>query len=320
MNGNTDQDRRTGIWYAIGAYATWGILPLYWHTLEEIPALEILAHRIWWSFLSVALILLFMNRWSLLKQAFQDKKSRNAIFLASVLITLNWFTYIWAVNAGHVIDASLGYYINPLFSILLGVFFLKERLNFWQVVSLLMAAIGVCLITVQYGKIPWVAFLLTVTFGLYGLAKKLIRVDSMVGLTLETTMMMPLALIYILYVQARGIGSLGAISFSTLALLMGTGIVTVFPLFWFAQGAKRVSLSTIGFIQYLSPTISLLLGIFVFKEAFTWANMVCFGFIWVALLIFSLSHTPFMKEFQPKFFKKSHSVRVGDCQQNHRHS
>jgi chloramphenicol-sensitive protein RarD len=293
-------NQQSGVWYGIVAYASWGILPLYWKSLHNVPAIEILAHRIFWSFGFIMILIGFFRRWDEVRQVAGDVKKRGLFLGAALLISANWFIYIWAVNAGHIVECSLGYYINPLFSICLGMLFLKEKLNFWQLLALGFALTGVFVLTVQYGKIPWIALTLTVTFGLYGLVKKLIRVEAMIGLTLETLIVAPVALGYILWLQVAGNGALGNIGPVGTMMLIGAGIVTALPLLWFAQAANRIPLSTLGFIQYLSPTISLLLGVFIYREPFTRAHLVSFGLIWAALVIFSCSNLPCLLKIQPK--------------------
>ncbi len=300
--------RLIGIWYAIAAFTLWGFLPLYWKSLKHVPAFEILAHRILWSFVFVFILLLFSGRWRQLKGILTNKSKRLAVFISSLLISINWFIYIWAVNANHVVEASLGYYINPLISIALGMIFLKERLNFWQLISLMLAIIGVSVITLQFGQVPWIAITLALTFGVYGLSKKVANLDAITGLTLETLFVVPVALIYIVFIQANGTGALGVSSIFTTLLLIGAGIATATPLLWFAQAASRVPLSTIGFAQYLAPSISLFLGVVVFKESFTTSHLLSFGFIWLALFLYSFSKTSLLISNQPKFFKKASLV------------
>ena len=285
---------RKGIIYTILSYAMWGILPLFWKALKQIEAGEILASRMLWSFVFLALILLIIGGVKDLKRVFSNVKTILGVFLGSLLITTNWFTYIWAVNSNHVIETSLGYYINPLLTVLLGVIVLKERIDRWQILSLLIALSGVIVITVQYGKVPWIALLLAISFGLYGLVKKLSSLPSILGLTMETMMIAPLALGYLVYKQVEGTSSLISVPVSVLILVVLTGAVTSIPLLLFAQGAKTVPLSTIGFIQYLSPSIALVLGIFLFKENFTSLDLISFGLIWLALGIYSFSRKEFL--------------------------
>ncbi len=293
-----------GIAYTVAAFTAWGILPLYWKALKQVPAGEILAHRIFWSFIFAAAALFIYGRRNEFISMLSIRSNRVYALLCAGLISANWFTYIWAVNAGHVVEASLGYYINPLFSVFLGVVVLKEKLNFWQVCSILLAAAGVAVITATYGRIPWIALILTLTFGIYGLVKKLAGIESLMGLTLETVVIAPAALGYIVFKQAAGTGNLGY-SLSLAALLVFSGIVTGLPLLWFAKGAQIVPLSTVGLTQYLAPTITLFLGVFIFREPFTSVEAISFGLIWVALLIYSLSGMRWMYRLQPRLFKKA---------------
>ncbi|GBF12110.1 EamA family transporter RarD [Tepidibacillus infernus] len=293
-----NNQKEAGMIYGILAYTAWGILPLYWKLLKQVPASEILAHRIVWSFVFVIGLLLVYRNLQMIKTTLSNKRNILFISLASILIGINWFTYIWAVNADHVVEASLGYYINPLITVLLGVIVLRERLNRWQGIALAFAIIGVSIITIQYGRIPWIAFTLALSFGFYGLLKKMVHVDSTVGLAVETTVLFPVALSYIILKQSEGIGALGNISLTTTFLLLASGVATATPLLWFAKSAERIELSTLGFLQYISPTITLILGIFVFKETFTQVHSWGFIFIWTALLIYSLSKTNLIKTSQ----------------------
>ena len=296
-----------GVWYAVAAFTLWGLLPLYWKALKQVPAEEILAHRIFWSFIFVITILLVRGRIAQLKNLLSRKSDLLKLFVSSLLISGNWFTYIWAVNHDHVVESSLGYYINPLFSVFLGMVVLKERLNSWQYLSLILAAVGVIVITLQYGRIPWIALILAFSFGLYGLAKKMVKVDAMTGLALETAFVTPIAFLYLLFKQIGGQGAFGTISLLSTLLLIGAGIVTATPLLWFAQGAKRLPLSMVGFIQFLAPTMMLLLGVFLYQETFTKIHLISFGLIWTALIIYSVANTDFIKKIHLKDYNKSNN-------------
>jgi chloramphenicol-sensitive protein RarD len=291
----TYSEQTKGIWYAALAYLIWGFLPLYWKPLNAAGAGEILAHRIFWSFflmLSVMFVLKRKNTFSRdIKILFSTKKQFFSVFIASVLISGNWLIYIWAVNSDHVVEASLGYYINPLVNVILGMIVLKERLNSLQVVSFVIAASGVFLLTWQYGKFPWVALSLALSFGLYGLAKKLASFDSLTGLTFETMFVVPAAFIYLGYLQGYGTGSFITGGFKTSILLWGAGLVTAVPLICFAQGVKRITMTMTGFLQYIAPTLMLLLGVFLYHETFTPVHLFSFALIWIALLIFTISKT-----------------------------
>lgn len=296
-------DEVLGIGYGLLACISWGLLPLYWKLLDKIPSDQILAHRIFWSFIFVLGIITFTSRWNDLKSILSNRKNVILIFFSSMVISINWFTYIWAVNSNHVVEASMGYFINPLLVILLGVIVLKEKLNILQYLALVLACIGVIVIAVQYGKIPWIALTLAVSFSIYGLIKKTFIIDSILALALETIILTPLALAFLIFKQMKGIGVFGVIPFSTLIILMLSGVATATPLLWFAKGAKRVKMSTMGFLQYISPTLSLILGIFVFKEPFTKTHFISFSFIWIALIVYSISKTSFMAKKCPALVK-----------------
>jgi chloramphenicol-sensitive protein RarD len=294
------EDDATGFLYGILAYTAWGVLPLYWKLLNTVPALEILAHRILWSFVFMGSVMLISGGWPTLKAALANRKNLVFIFLCGFLISLNWFTYIWAVNSNHVIEASMGYYITPLVMVVLGMSVFKDRLNKWQVIAILLAAAGVLIMTVRYGQVPWISLALACSFSLYGLAKKIIKVDSVTGLVLETFIVMPIALIFIVTREVQGVGAMGTVPLATVLILMGSGIATSTPLMWFARGTQRIRLSMMGFLQYIAPSISLFLGVFVFKEYFSLVHFISFGFIWAGLIIFTLSNLGVLKEFKLK--------------------
>lgn len=299
--------KRAGIVYTASAYVMWGLFPLYWKLLGEVNANEILAHRVIWSFVFMLLLLLVTKQMSALKKTigllFRNTKQTVILFVASVLISINWFVYIWAVNHNHIIETSLGYYINPLVSILLGIVVLKEKLNFWQGASVGLAAVGVIVMTVTYGHIPWVSLSLAFSFGLYGLVKKTIQLEAKVGLTIETMMVAPIAVIYSIFLLVKGSSSFSLQSLDLSALLIGGGVATAMPLLYFAKGAPLIPLSMVGFLQYIAPTMTLLLGVFVYHEPFSSVEMIAFLFIWGGSVMFILSKTKFMSSHQPKFFK-----------------
>lgn len=293
--GQSKDERKIGVIYGAISFIAWGLLPLYWKLLKQIPTSEILSHRIFWSFIFVTSIILIKGDIHKLKQVLTVKKNMMLIVLAAALISINWFTYIWAVNSDFVLQASMGYYINPLVVSLLGMFVFKEKFNKGQIVALLLAAAGVIILTVQYGTIPWVALILAVSFALYGMVKKMLKVEAMIGLALETIVIAPFALFFIIFKEVQGIGSLSILPISTLGILLLSGVATATPLLWFAKGTQMVEFSTIGFLQYISPTISMLLGIFVFKENFTNTHFISFSFIWAALIVYTISKIKFMK-------------------------
>jgi chloramphenicol-sensitive protein RarD len=294
------QNEQTGILYTAFSYFLWGILPIYWKWLNHVSADEILANRVFWSFWFMLLFLFFTKRWkafiTYIKSSLTKKKQLAALLLASLLISANWFIYIWAVNTNQMVEASLGYYINPLVSVLLGVFILKESLSKAQIVSFILAAAGVMILTFSYGEFPWIAIGLAFSFGLYGLAKKLIKVDSAIGLTLETMTIAPISLIYMFYMFEANLSSLFNVSLGTDLLLMGAGAVTAIPLLFFSRGAQQIPLYMVGFLQYISPTITLILGVMVYGETFSATHLISFICIWIALVIFTASRIQFARK------------------------
>ena len=282
-------EKTKGVIYAIAAYTLWGVLPVYWKLIDSVFSMEILSNRIVWAFVFTIVIIGVTKQWEELKLIARDKKQMLYIFIASILIAFNWGLYIWAVNSDKIVDASLGYYINPLLAVVLGVVIFKEKLSFLQGGALFIAFIGVIIKTMQYGKIPWISLGLAISFALYGATKKLIKANSIVGLTLETIMLTPAALAYIGVRQLSGVGAFQKEGIVVILLLMGAGIVTAVPLLLFASGARRLPMSVLGFTQYISPTISLVIGIFVYHEGFTAIDVVGFCFIWVALVMYSIS-------------------------------
>jgi chloramphenicol-sensitive protein RarD len=294
------QTDQAGILYTAFSYFLWGILPIYWKWLNHVSADEILANRIFWSFWFMLLFLFVSKRWkdftNYLKTSLTKKKQLFALLLASLLISTNWFIYIWAVNTNQMVEASLGYYINPLVSVLLGVFILKESLSKAQIASFGLAATGVLILTISYGEFPWIAIGLAFSFGLYGLAKKLIQVESSIGLTLETMTIAPLSLIYLGFMFKEGTLSLFHVSVGTDLLLMGAGAATAIPLLFFSKGAQQIPLYMVGFLQYIAPTITLILGIWVYHEAFSITHLISFMFIWLALTIFTASRVQYARK------------------------
>jgi len=234
------------------------------------------------------LLIIFTGGWRTVAAGFADKKKLLLMFLCGLLVSINWFTYIYAVNTGQVIEASMGYFINPLVVVMLGVAVFKEKMTRWQLAAIIFAAIGVLMITVQYGRVPWLSLFLAGSFAAYGLVKKIVRVDSITGLTMETLVIMPAALFYIINLEKNALGALGSAALPTALILIGTGVITAVPLIFYTRGIEKTTFSMMGFLQYIAPTISLFLGIFIFKEYFSFFHLVSFCFIWAALLIFTL--------------------------------
>jgi chloramphenicol-sensitive protein RarD len=304
QHGNARQV--SGVWYTIAAFFLWGILPLYWRAMKQVPSSQILGHRILWSFIFVVLVLTVQKRTPQIRSAIGLRRTRIFFIASAFTIGINWFIYIWAVNAGFVVETSMGYFINPLVSVLLGIVFLKERLRFWQMVSVILAFSGVLYMTLNYGKPPWIALSLAFSFGTYGLLRKTSHADSLVGLFFETAYLSPLALAYLVLRGVQGTGAFGTVTPLLHILLVSSGIVTAVPLIWFAHGARKIPLSTVGFTQYLAPTLQLFLGVVVFREPFTSVHLISFSLIWTGLALYSLSHLAFMRrvEFQLPILKK----------------
>jgi len=277
-----------GILAGIGAYTMWGLFPVYWRLLEKDPAIEILAHRMVWSLIFVVILLSVRKEWRWLGPVLRNRRTVLIYTLAAILLSINWFTYIWAVNAGYVVEASLGYFINPLVNFLLGVIFLGEKLRPWQVAAVILAGAGVVYLTVSYGSLPWISLVLAFTFGLYGLIKKTAVLESTHGFSLETMVLFLPALGYLLYRETSGIGAFGHQGAVTTLLLALAGPVTAIPLLMFGYSARKIPLSMLGFIQYITPTLQFLLGVFVYLEPFPPARLVGFSIIWLALLVYSL--------------------------------
>lgn len=288
-------NQRTGVMYIVFSYLVWGVLPAYWKLLDHVTPGEILANRILWSFIFMLFVLFLSKQLGNFRAAFSEIKRKpkllGALATASLIVSCNWFIYIFAVNTDQVVQASLGYYMNPLVSVLLGLFVLKEKLSVAQYVSFFLAAIGVVIMTISYGEFPSIALGLAISFSLYGLAKKLIPIESALGLTLETMVMTPIAVGYIIYLFFTEKNILFAQTISTDLLLICAGIVTALPLLYFAKGAKEISLTTLGFLQYISPTMMLVLGVFIYRETFSTIHLLAFSFIWIALVLYYLSYT-----------------------------
>ncbi len=298
IDSNIDSNR-AGILYGFSAFTLWGLLPLYWKLLDNVPAFEILTHRIFWSFIFMGLVAVSSGRKRVILDTFRDKKKLLLIFCCGFVISLNWFTYIYAVNSGFVVEASMGYYINPLVVVLLGVTVFREPLGRWKSVALVLAALGVLIIALQYGRVPWIALSLAFTFATYGLIKKIISLDPVSGLVLETFIVMPAALFLIVNLEVTGSGALGTLPFAAILLLAGTGVVTATPLFLYARGIEKTTFSMMGFLQYIAPTITLFLGIFIFGEFFSLPHLVSFCFIWLGLAIFTMANVGILKDPLP---------------------
>lgn len=274
---------KEGVLYAVLAYTAWGLLPVYWKFFGQIPAIEVLSHRILWSMVFLIGLLVWQRRREEFWQLWHSKRKVSFLLVTALLLTFNWGLYIYGVNTQRVVETSLGYFINPLANVLLGFAVLKERLHTGQQFAVLLATVGVANFVWQLGTVPWIALGLAFSFAFYGLVRKVVSVSPMVGLAVETLLATPVALAFIGYTTTTGTGHFSD-SLWLMLLLMGAGIVTSFPLLWFNNAAKRLRLSTLGFFQYIAPSLQLLLGIFLYHESFSRTHAVTFGLIWLALL------------------------------------
>jgi len=284
-----NEDSLSGFYFALTAYLLWGVLPLYMKALAHIPPVEVIAHRVIWSVPVALLVLWVLGRTGELRRAFRSPRMLGMGAVTAALISVNWGIYVWAIGSGHALDAALGYYINPLFSIFLGAVLLRERIGRWQGVAIGLAVIAVAILTWEAGRLPVVALGLTLTWGFYAFLKKWLPIGPNQGFALEVLILLPLALAYLGWLWAAGTGHfLQGVAWDD-ALLIGCGIVTAGPLMIYANGAKRLRLSTIAIMQYIAPTLIFLTAIFVFDEPFSAIRLAAFGLIWAALVIYSLA-------------------------------
>jgi chloramphenicol-sensitive protein RarD len=281
-------ETRHGVLFALAAFLAWGANPLYFKAVAEVPIAEVLAHRVVWAVALLALWIGVRRRWGLVGAALADRRTCRVLLLTTVILTVNWLIYIWAIAADRVLETSLGYYVNPLVNVVLGMAVLRERLSPLQLGAVALAAVGVANLAVAVGGFPWVALSLAVTFGIYGLLRKTAQVDSPTGLFIETSMLFPAALGYIVWLAVAGGGRFGTMDARTDVLLVMAGPVTALPLIWFTHAARRLRYATVGLFQYISPTGHFLLAVLVFGEAFTAAHAVTFACIWTALALFTV--------------------------------
>jgi chloramphenicol-sensitive protein RarD len=286
-SGGGDPQHTSAFIAAVASFATWGLVPIYWKLLAKVPALEIIAHRFVWTIVFLGLLLSWQERW---REVISNlRRRRNALFClgSGIMVGLNWLLFIWAVNIGHVLETSLGYFMTPIVNVLLGAFILRERLSAWQTASILIALVAVSILAFGYGHFPWIALGLCTSFGLYGLLRKQSGTAAIPGLFLETLFLLPLALVYLVVLANRGALTFGPSHISLSVILTTSGIVTAVPLIWFGYAARHLRLVTIGFLQYLSPSISFILGLFVYHETFTRQHFITFLLIWFALVLVS---------------------------------
>jgi chloramphenicol-sensitive protein RarD len=278
---------RVGIVCGLAAYGMWGLFPIYFKAIAHIAPLEVLAHRVLWSVPLLLTLATVQGRVRAGLAALRNRRTLLTLVGTTLLIAGNWFVFIWSVSTGHVLQASLGYYINPLVNVLLGFVFLGERLRRLQTVSVVLAGVGVAYLTFSYRQVPGVALFLATSFGFYGLLRKTVKVDAVVGLTVETVLLSPLALGYAIYLQLQGSAAFGQDSWETTLLLLAAGVITAVPLLCFAAAARRLRLSTVGFLQYIAPTGQFVLAVTLFGETFTPRHLLSFAFIWAALALYS---------------------------------
>jgi len=286
-SGGGDPQHTSAFIAAVASFATWGLVPIYWKLLSRVPALEILAHRFVWTIVFLGLLLSWQERW---REVIGNlRRRRGALFClgSGIMVGLNWLLFIWAVNIGHVLETSLGYFMTPIVNVLLGAFILRERLSAWQTASILIALVAVSILAFGYGHFPWIALGLCTSFGLYGLLRKQSGTAAIPGLFLETLFLLPLAMVYLVLLADRGALTFGPSHISLSVILTTSGIVTAVPLIWFGYAARHVRLVTIRFRQYLSPSISFILGLFVYHETFTRQHFITFLLIWFALVLVS---------------------------------
>ncbi|MEE1130440.1 MAG: EamA family transporter RarD [Caryophanon sp.] len=286
-------NEKVGFMNGITMYVMWGLFPLFWTLLSDVNSFDTLANRIVWSCVFSVGAIILLKKWSafynVLCELLRTPKKALVLFAASLCISFNWFMYIWAVANEHIIDTSLGYYINPLLSILFGVLIYKEKLLRGQQIALCIAGFGVLLMIVNIGEVPYIALSLALSFALYGVLKKQIQLEALHSVAIETLFVLPIAGAYLLLLQQRGVSAFGHMSVTTDFLLIISGVLTVIPLVCFAVATKHLPLYIIGFLQYITPTMTLLFGIFLYEETFTDAQFTSFAFIWVALLLFSVT-------------------------------
>ena len=282
--------KNKGVLFALAAYILWGFFPLYFKAIQQVSALQILAHRIAWGFVFTLAVVLMLRQWKEFRASVFNRRTFLIYAGASVVLGINWFTYVWAVITNHVVESSLGYFINPIVSVLLGVIFLRERLRTFQWVAIAMVTAGVVYLTITFGQLPWISLVLAVTFGFYGLLKKIAPLGALHGITLETAVLTIPSLAYLFIVNANGTGTFGHSTPLLDFLLVLSGPVTAIPLLLFATGARRIPLTTIGLLQYIAPTLQFLLGVLVFHEPFDQSRLIGFMIIWLALVLFSVEN------------------------------
>ncbi|OIN68378.1 EamA family transporter [Exiguobacterium sp. KRL4] len=298
---------KSGLFATLAAYIIWGLLPIYWKLLASVSSEEILAHRIVWSFLFLLLLLYVQKALPKFTGALKNPFTRRLFFLNGLIISMNWFIYIWAVNHNFIVEASLGYYINPIVSIVFGVFFFREKLSRIEWLAILLATIGVLILTIGYGKFPWISLALAFSFGFYGVVKKQRPLESTVSLTIETLAPLPLAILFLGYIGVSGQETFTSSIFVTIGLVL-TGVITAVPLLLFGFGAQRIPFTVVGFLQFVAPTLSLAIGVLLYDEPFTRTHLIAFTFIWSAAFVFTLNGLLIRKKQLRKVAQKDRSL------------
>ena len=275
-----------GFTAAAVAFAIWGVFPLYFHPLHQVSAFQVVAHRVVWSSVFVLVAMAMRGELSALRSTLADSGVVRRLAVAAILLTVNWGVYVWAITNGHIVESSLGYFINPLVNVLLGVVLLSERLTRAQWTAVALAATGVAYLAIVAGSLPWIALTLAFSFGTYGLIRQVVKVESLPALATETLLLVPFAVVYLLWCESAGTGALGHAGSAVIALLIGSGLLTAITLFLFAYGTRRLPYSTVGVLQYIAPTLQLACGVYAFHEPFERTRAIGFALIWVALLIY----------------------------------
>lgn len=284
---NPEKEQRTGVINAISAYVLWGIAPIYFKMLADVSSEEIMTHRIVWSCVLLLVIIILFKKWPTLVNTFKQPNVLLKLTFSASFLAVNWFLFIWAINNNHLLDASLGYFINPLFSVLLGMIFLGERLRKWQIYAVCLAVTAVAIQVISLGTLPIISLILAGTFGIYGLLRKQLKVDSFIGLFIESALMLPIALLYWHFFINSSTSNMFENNLSLNALLLFAGIITTAPLLCFTAAAKRLALSTVGFFQYIGPSIMFILATYIYQEPLQTEKLVTFILIWIALLLYS---------------------------------
>jgi chloramphenicol-sensitive protein RarD len=283
------RERLVGLMFTAGAFLFWGLYPPYWKLLAGVPQFQVFAHRVVWSCAFTACVITIQGRWAEVAAALRSGKTTLTLLASGVCVATNWSIYIVGVLSGRLVSVSMGYFINPLVSVLLGVLILRERLHFWQIIAVLCAFSGVLYMSLGSLGMPWISLSLALSFGLYGLLRKTVAVESIPGTFVESLLVSPIVISFLLFEAVQGRSAFGTADISTHLFLVGSGVVTALPIIWFANGARRIPLSLVGFLQYLAPTSQLLIGIFLYDEEFTLTHLISFALIWVGILIFTLS-------------------------------